>query len=909
MIKKKLLCTVLAVGVISTSLLTPASNYTSQKVSAATVTSGTNKVELDPATKGHLIKNSTFDNGVGLPWTEVETFPSTAQFDIKGGSYNITVNKIADNPSKDNRWSVQFRHRGLTLEQGHTYTVKFTVTADQNCKIYPKIGQQGEPYKEYWNNNWNPYDLQAGVPKTVTAQFTMNDATDAKCEFAFHLAGDCAAAKIPYTFKFDNIYVDDPQFAGYPKTIPEPTNAVRVNQVGYFPKLEKKATVLSSATSPIDWKLVDADGNQVYQGKTKVFGADEASGDNVHIIDFTDFQKEGKGYKLVVNGADVPSNVSSTESMSFDIGTDLYTKMKSDAIKYFYQNRSGIDIKSQYVERPDLARAAGHPSDVLSNAMYNTDGTKTWYQQQYNPNYTLDVTGGWYDAGDHGKYIVNGGISTWTMMNQFERVKSKGGDLTKAPFADNSMNIPESGNGIPDILDESRWNVELFLKMQVPDGQALAGMVHHKAHDERWTALGIRPDQDPQPRYLQPPSTAATLNFAAVTAQAARLWKDIDPTFANKCQVASEKAWKAAKAHPDIYKTLEGDVGGGNYGDTYVGDEFYWAACELYATTGNDTYLNEAKSSKHYLEMPTELTGGEDDGTVGCFDWGNTQGLGTITLATVKTNLPQADLTKAKNNIKAAADKFIDIENSQGYGTPISESNLSVVQSKDKIKGLPWGSNAFVTNSAIVMAYANDFSDGSTTKYLDGAARSMDYLLGCNPNVQSYVTGYGENPLENPHHRFWAYQTDNSFPKAPAGCISGGPNSGLQDPWVKGSGWLPGAMASEKCFMDNIESWSTNEITINWNAPFAWITSYIDDNHETTIPPEPIVYGDLSGDGVVNISDLLLMQNYLNYGDAIPNKAGEKVADLNGDGKVTLVDSLYLKKFVTGKIKKFPVEG
>ena len=92
---------------------------------------------------------------------------------------------------------------------------------------------------------------------------------------------------------------------------------------------------------------------------------------------------------------------------------------------------------------------------------------------------------------------------------------------------------------------------------------------------------------------------------------------------------------------------------------------------------------------------------------------------------------------------------------------------------------------------------------------------------------QTYVTGYGERPLEYPHHRFWAFQANFKFPKAPPGMVSGGPNSGLEDPYVQAKG-LKGC-APEKCFVDNIEAWSANEITINWNAPLAWVAAFLDE--------------------------------------------------------------------------------
>jgi endoglucanase len=130
-----------------------------------------------------------------------------------------------------------------------------------------------------------------------------------------------------------------------------------------------------------------------------------------------------------------------------------------------------------------------------------------------------------------------------------------------------------------------------------------------------------------------------------------------------------------------------------------------------------------------------------------------------------------------------------------------------------------------MVNNMIAMALAYDFS--KEPKYLDGVATGMDYILGRNPLDQSYVTGYGERPLRNPHHRFWARQVSKDYPPAPPGALSGGPNSGLEDPYIKAAGKT--GCAPQKCFVDHIESWSSNEITINWNASFAWILGFLDE--------------------------------------------------------------------------------
>ncbi|ACL76725.1 glycoside hydrolase family 9 protein [Ruminiclostridium cellulolyticum] len=838
---------------------------------------------------GDLIRNHTFDNGVGFPWRVVESYPATADYDITAdGKYKITITKIGA-AGIGQRWDVQFLHRGLSLVNGHTYTIKFTVTASRACKIYPKIGDQGDPYEEYWNMNqqWQFLELQANVPKTVTATFIQTKGDKKNVEFAFHLAPDICTSEAqnpasfqPITFTFDDIYVADPQFAGYPAPIPEPTNVVRLNQEGFYPNADKIATVVSSSTTPINWQLVNSAGTAVLTGKSTVKGADHASGDNVHIIDFSSYKTAGTGYKIVT---DVPvTNIGDNGSMPFNISNDIYSKMKYDSMKYFYHNRSGIPIKMPFCDQPQLARPAGHTNDILA-----PDPTK-----DYRANYTLDVTGGWYDAGDFGKYVVKGGISTWTLMNSYERALYLG-DTSVVPFIDGSLNIPESGNGFPDILDEARYNLNTLLNMQVPTGNTLAGMVHYKAGDERWLQLAIRPDQDTMKRYLQPPSTAATLNLAAIAAQGSRLWKQYDAAFATKCLTAAETAWDAAVEHPDKYIYINSVTGIGTNGENYFLDDFYWAACELYATTGSNKYLNYINSSPHYLQEPSELTAG-DMGFTGCFDLDNTAGMGTITLALVPNGLPAADIAKAKANIQTAADKFISIEKAQGYGVPIEEKVISSRFDQSTVSGFPCGSNSFVINEAIVMSYAYLFSN-KNTKYINGAITAMDYILGRNPNVQSYVTGYGDNPLENPHHRFWAYQADNSFPHPPAGCMSGGPNSGLQDSWVKSLGWQPGKVASEKCFLDNIESWSTNEIAINWNAPLAWVSAFLDEEGRVICGGDTL--GDINGDGQRDALDFALIKKALLNGDtSIQN------ADVNNDGSVDAMDLALYKSFLLGKV-------
>ncbi|MBR6618133.1 MAG: glycoside hydrolase family 9 protein, partial [Oscillospiraceae bacterium] len=309
---------------------------------------------------------------------------------------------------------------------------------------------------------------------------------------------------------------------------------------------------------------------------------------------------------------------------------------------------------------------------------------------------------------------------------------------------------------------------------------------------------------------------------AACAAQAARLWEDYDSAFAKQCLDAAKAAYEAAKKHPTMYAPLDESVGGGAYGDDDATDEFYWAACELYATTGDKSYFKDMEDSKHFLGVYTSLEGGESVGTVGSFDWGHTTSLGSLTMLLHEDTLSSGDFDKLKDNLTKAADYFVELENEQGYGLPYGQSTLSY---NDSDKGYIWGSNSFVADNAIIMAYAYDETENAD--YLNGVVGAMDYLLGRNAMDYSYVTGYGTHSIEYPHHRWWSNQISADFPKAPCGVLCGGPNSGMQDPWVRGSGWKKGEIAPQKCYMDHIEAWSVNECTINWNSPLAWLTGFL----------------------------------------------------------------------------------
>lgn len=584
--------------------------------------------------------------------------------------------------------------------------------------------------------------------------------------------------------------------------IPEPTErmepviveeqqSISINQVGYFPDAPKFGMLANGGNSRTAWMLVDdTNGEPITAGVTTAGTFDAASGNTVQIADFSDFSEPGR-YRLIINGV---------SSVPFVIAEDIYTTLSRDALRYFYLNRSGMPLEAQYAGE-SWARAAGHITDDNVTCFAGTDADGiTWDGCDY----ILDVRGGWYDAGDFGKYVVNGGIAVWTLLNLYERFPER--------FDDSMLNIPESGNNTPDLLDEARWQMNFLLAMQVPEGQPLAGMVHHKMHDIRWEPMPMMPptevenDNEHQSsdegRYLYPPSTAATLNMAATAAQCARIWMEIDTPFAERCLNAARTAWDAANANPIMLAGNTPGEGGGNYPDDNVTDEFFWAAAELYITTGEAQYADYLQASPQ-LDMPVD----------GMY-WGETAALGKISLASTVNDFPQRDALREQ--IVVAATQLADVVDQEGYRVPMTVYD--------------WGSNSTVLNNAILLAYAYDFTDDP--RYLNGVLSAMDYILGTNSLTRSFVSGYGTETLQNPHHRFWGNQPEIGFPPPPPGVVAGGPNANPSDPTALASANMDAGPAQR--YVDMRGSWSTNEVTINWNAPLSWIANYLSEHFEDT---------------------------------------------------------------------------
>ncbi len=592
------------------------------------------------------------------------------------------------------------------------------------------------------------------------------------------------------------ICLDDVSLKGgveIPPYKPDTGPRVRVNQVGYLPDGPKRATVVTDSAQPVSWELKDPSGAVVASGTATPRGVDEASQQRVQTIDFSEVSLSGRDFTLTADGE---------TSHPFDIRPDLYAQLRSDSLQFFYLQRSGLAIDGSLVGQ-QYARPAGHLQIAPNQGDFSVPC------QPGVCDYRLDVSGGWYDAGDQGKYVVNGGIAAYQLMSIAERSKTAATAQLGDALADGSLRVPEHGNRLPDVLDEARWEIEFLLRMQVPAGQPLAGMAHHKMHDREWTALPTLPHLDAQLRELHPPSTAATLNLAAVAAQCARLYVSYVPRLATRCLTAARTAYAAAQANPARFASPSDGVGGGSYSDGDVSDEFYWAAAELYLTTGEAEYLRDLTASPHHTSSAVfQQTG---------FGWPQTAALARLDLATVPSALP--DRERVKQSIIDAAEMYLSLAEGQAYGLPLPGAPWAYF----------WGSNSNIINNAVIIATAYDLT--RSARYRDAALSAMDYIFGRNALNHSYVTGWGERNPRFLHHRWYATDAASTLPPPPAGTLTGGANAQLNDPFAN---QLLGGCAPQMCYVDDAQSFSTNEPAINYVSALAWMASFLADQGDPT---------------------------------------------------------------------------
>lgn len=524
-----------------------------------------------------------------------------------------------------------------------------------------------------------------------------------------------------------------------------------INQVGYRTSDSKEFTLLDG-TGAVE--ILDGNGQTVLTATPSAPSVYDASGQSVSLVSFSDLKTPGT-YSIKVGGQVIRDDLKIMKAPFEDLA--------KASLKFFYFQRASMAIEAPYADQ--WVRAAGHTSST-AKFHESTGKSGTW-----------ESSGGWYDAGDYGRYIVNSGITTYTLLSLYEHFPEY--------FKTLKWNIPANGV-LPDLLAEIKYNLAWMLTMQDTDG----GVFHKLTTLQH--AGEVMPANDNGQMYVIQKGTTAACNFAAVMAAAYRVYKSYDETFANKCLKAAKDAYAWVEKNPNvIVADNPSGVGTGHYRDQNVSDEILFAKSQMFITTGDASY-------KPAIEKATVP------------DWRNVAALAAYGNATYGAD------EASKKILTDIADKYVTYSSS-GFGVVISKYDFEFGIENKSI----WGTNSMAANQGILLLHAYYLT--SEKKYYDAAVKALDYLLGKNPMNTSYVTAYGTTSPKTPHHRI---STNDGIKDPIPGMLVGGPSIRGDD-----RGACPSYIntsAPALSYIDNQCSYVTNEVAINWNAALAYLAGALE---------------------------------------------------------------------------------
>lgn len=704
---------------------------------------GTGGAKVDPY--ANMVRNGDFSSGT-RNWGLFSMSYGEATFNVidEEAVINITNTGTED-------YAIQFYQDGVKLYEGNKYKLSFKYKASEEKDAEVRIQENGGNYIGYlddvitFTEDWQTYEKE----------FTMIYEDDTVARLCFNLGKYGDATEVEQM-----IYFDDFNLVMTEGIIPdsEKENPIRLNQIGYRTEDDKVAFVISDErtfrlyteedqlvlTGNLSLCSKDDDGNAV---------VDDKSGDTTRAADFSSFDYDGNYYVKV--RTDV--------SPVFGIDKNVYDEVTKAVLKLFYYQRSG-ELEEEYVGEL-FAREAAHTEKAI-------------YYDPTDPIYgdvEIDVHGGWYDAGDYGRYITPASKAVADLMMTAEHFPSTQGI---------DFGGPEK------LLGEVRYELEWMLKMQNLE----TGGVYHKVTGQYHAPMTVLPPEDIAQLYLSPVSAQATGDFAAVMAYAYRLYKDIDEEFAEQCLDAAILAWEWLEANPTINRYVDPTFfHSGAYGDNSATDERYWAAAELYKTTGDEEYLE-------YL-TDNVLPGSG-------FGWADMGSYAHVSILTNDLINEDSELyQKTKDSFIKNAEDILEIWENDGYKVALSY--------------YVWGSNKDLADRTMMLIFADMVEPNA--KYKEAVLDQIHYFLGRNANDISYVTGYGEKSAQNPHHRPSAV-LETTVP----GMLVGGPNNEI----VRELGDPVSQLVDEntppaKRYADITGSYATNEICIYWNSPLAYVLGYV----------------------------------------------------------------------------------
>lgn len=698
-----------------------------------TTTESTEETTEEDNTGVNLIANGDFSS----------TDMGTWEMFLSGGAGSIAIENeelVANVDSVgDLDYSVQAHTSGFELTKGCTYMFVFDVKSDIAREFEWRLQMNGGDYHAYVGDAAAKADTEY---TTIECEFTMEEATDVAPTLCFNMGNHVGAEPgvAAHKMYFDNIslYMLDDTGKEEEDTQVYEKN-VLVNQVGYTTDAEKIATFRGDKVDD-SFQVMNVNTNEmVYKGSIDDEFKNKQADETDYYGVFTEVTEPGT-YKIITE--------SMGESYEFTIGDDVYADLYGDVINMFKMQECGTELSEK--EAGDFAHKACHTGKAT---IYGTDKT-------------IDVSGGWHDAGDYGRYVVPGAKSV--------------ADLLLA--VDN--NAPENKK---DILKEVKYELDWMFKMQ----DSATGGVYHKV-----TCAGfpgeVPPEEETEDLIVAPLSNAASGDFAAVMAMASQSYKKSDVAYANKCLEVAKKAFAYMEEHRNEGGyTNPAEITTGEYGDTNISDEYFWAAAQLYKATNDVAYL-EAANSVYKEEMIVGL------------GWADVGAYGLYAIATSENGSKDsiAFYNSAKAKLIETADKYVSLGKTDGYG--VSLDNM-----------YSWGSNMTVANNADLMLLVNTIEPKKA--YVKSAREHLNYLLGNNATSYCFVTGYGTLSPVSTHHRL-----SMAAGKTMKGMLVGGVNQNLEDTYAQ---QVLSEAPIAKCYVDNSQSYSCNEVTIYWNSPLAYLIS------------------------------------------------------------------------------------
>ena len=532
-----------------------------------------------------------------------------------------------------------------------------------------------------------------------------------------------------------------PAANGVPPINPVSLTPIRLNTIGYQPEAPKRASIAAECDAFRVIRIEDGTVALTGHVGAPVTTARSDTGETVRIADFSVLMVPGH-YALEVPGVG--------RSAPFTVGREVWNEPCAAVVRAFYYWRCGTAVSGTW-QGHTFSHAACHLEDG-------------WLDDVGGGHVRRPGTGGWHDAGDYNKYVVNAGVSVALMLQAFEQ--------NRAAFEHLAVGLPESGRGLPDLLAEIRWELDWLFTMQLPDGR-----VYHKLSQHNFRFWGPA-EADKDDRYFAPWSTTATADFAATMAAAARTFRAYDADYAARCLAAAKVSWACLAAHP---QNMAPDLHEFHTG-AYAPDDAthrLWAAVELWETTGEETYLRE------FERRAGEYRNYEENGP----SWGDSRDLafGTYLLSRRPAARDAALVARLSHELVATADKIVATAAGSAYARPMGGERGSWF----------WGCNGMIAAQTYLLEVANRVRPNP--RYRATVLDAVAFLFGRNYHGRSYVTGLGANPPEHPHDR----RGEPAWP----GYLVGGA-------WPTGRDWV-----------DDYKHYELNEIALNWNAALVFALS------------------------------------------------------------------------------------